>query len=163
EAVGGEAQVGQQANVVGIAVIVVAGIAAGLGAGGAGGVLPGPPVVVPVPALDLVGRRGRAADEALRKRTRWHGPSLRGAGPGRRDGGPAAPVGRYNTRSVAAVSPWLGPRRASLSACAWRRDGGPAAAVGRYNTRSVAAVSPWLGPRRASLSACAWRRDGGPA
>jgi hypothetical protein len=48
EPVAPEAQVGQQAQVLGPAVPVVAGVPARLGAARARGVLPGPPVVVPV-------------------------------------------------------------------------------------------------------------------
>src|SRR5207302_11112028 len=58
EAVGVEAEAGQHGDVLGIAVVLVAGVTARLDAAGAGLVLPDPPVVVPVATLDLVGGRG---------------------------------------------------------------------------------------------------------
>src|SRR5439155_5095170 len=68
EAVAAEAEVGQHPDVVGIAVPVVARVAARLDARRAGVVLPLPPVVVPVGAVDLVRRRGGAPHKTLRER-----------------------------------------------------------------------------------------------
>src|SRR5262249_28892100 len=67
EAVGVEAQAREQRHVLAVAMVVIAGVGTGLRAWRAGGVLPRPPVVVPVAPLDLM-RRGRGApDEPLRK------------------------------------------------------------------------------------------------
>src|SRR5438094_182227 len=63
EAVGVEAEVGEQIEVLGIAMIVVACVAARLAARRRGRVLPRPPIVVPVAALDLVSGGGGAPEE----------------------------------------------------------------------------------------------------
>src|SRR5207249_2113283 len=68
EAVAAEAEVGQHPDVVGVAVPVVARVAARLDARRAGVVLPLPPVVVPVGPVDLVCRRGGAPHKTLRER-----------------------------------------------------------------------------------------------
>jgi hypothetical protein len=79
EAVRAQPEVGDEGEVLVRAVPRVAGVARRLGAGGALGVLPGPPVVVPVAALDLVGR-GRGAplepvgERAAVRRGVGHGP-----------------------------------------------------------------------------------------
>src|SRR5207247_3158407 len=65
EAVGVETQPGEEPDVLGPAVPVVAGVAARLLAGRGRVVLPHPPVVVPVAALDLMGGGGGAPHEAL--------------------------------------------------------------------------------------------------
>ncbi len=70
EAVAREPEVTHQRDVVGPAVPRVARITARLGAPRTAGVLPLPPVVVPVPAFDLVGRGGRPPREAVGKRPR---------------------------------------------------------------------------------------------
>ncbi len=67
ESVGVEPEGSQQVEILGIAVVVVAGIAAGLDAERGGVVLPRPPVVVPVPPFDLVSRSGRAPQEPARE------------------------------------------------------------------------------------------------
>ena len=58
-----EPEGGQQGEVGRVAVVLVAGVAAGLDAARAGRLLPGPPVVVDVAALDLVGGGGGAPTE----------------------------------------------------------------------------------------------------
>jgi hypothetical protein len=71
EPVVGEAQLGQQGHVLAPAVPAVAGVPARLLATRAGGVLPAPPVVVPVPTFDLVGGGGRAPAEAIGEALRF--------------------------------------------------------------------------------------------
>ena len=70
-----EAQAGDQVGVFLPAVPRVAAVSGGLGAAGAGRVLEGPPVVVGVAALDLVGRRGSPPREALGERPAPFRPS----------------------------------------------------------------------------------------
>src|SRR4029453_8075376 len=65
EPVAPEAEVGQQAEILRPAGPVVAGVPARLRAPRPTGVLPGPPVVVPVAPLDLVGGGGRAPHETV--------------------------------------------------------------------------------------------------
>src|SRR5690349_14553064 len=67
EAIGVEAEAREPIQIVGVAMVVIAGVAARLAAGRALGVLPRPPVVVPVAAFDLMSGGGRAPDEARRK------------------------------------------------------------------------------------------------
>ncbi len=62
-----EPERGQQGDVVVVAVQLVAGVATRLLTGRALGVLPGPPVVVPVAPLDLVRGGGGAPSEAVRE------------------------------------------------------------------------------------------------
>ena len=72
EPVRAEAELGKQRDVLGVAVVVVDGVAAGLGAAARGVVLPCPPVVVPVAALDLVGGGRRPPEEAVGERDLSH-------------------------------------------------------------------------------------------
>src|SRR5262249_45731476 len=67
EAIRAEAQFGAEPDVGGIAMPVVAGVAARFLTGRIDRVLPRPPVVVPVTAFHLVGGRCRTPDEAVRK------------------------------------------------------------------------------------------------
>src|SRR5690606_31579725 len=72
EPVGADAEVGDERDVLLPAVPRVARVAGGLGRRRVGVVLPGPPVVVPVAALDLV-RGGRGApEEAVGERAIGH-------------------------------------------------------------------------------------------
>src|SRR5947208_1184016 len=86
ETVGVEAQVGEQTDILGPAVPVVAGVAARLLAGRGRIMLPHPPVVVPVAALDLVGGGGGAPHEALGEAAGGHAREASGG----RAGGQAA-------------------------------------------------------------------------
>src|SRR4029450_6856691 len=90
EAVRGEAQLGEEADVVREAVVVVAGVAAGLSTRRARRVLPCPPVVVPVVALPL-GRRGGAPEKAGWKVARRHASPMARRRPCRRSGATRAP------------------------------------------------------------------------
>ncbi len=91
EAVGRQTELGDQVDVLGPAVERVTGIAARRHRARVRVVLPGPPVVVDVAALDLVGRRGHTPGEPSGK-TRRPGGALscplpmppHGSGPGRR-------------------------------------------------------------------------------
>ena len=67
ESIGGESELGGDRHVVAPAVPRVAGVTARLDARAVGSVLPLPPVVVPVAALDLVGCRRRPPLEAVGK------------------------------------------------------------------------------------------------
>ena len=73
EAIGVEAELGEEGDVVAVPVVLVAGVAARLRARRAFGVLEGPPVAVPVAALDLMGRGGGAPHESVREAGRRHG------------------------------------------------------------------------------------------
>ena len=88
EPVRAEAEPGQQVEVGRVAPEVVAGVARHLVARGARRVLPRPPVVVPVAALDLMGRGGRAPEEPVRKRARRHGARMLRAAARRRGRSP---------------------------------------------------------------------------
>ena len=67
EAVGAEAVIAHERDVVGVAVVAVGAVARRLDARGVGPVLERPPVVVPVAAFDLMRGRGHAPDEPVRE------------------------------------------------------------------------------------------------
>ena len=135
EAIGAEAESGKQVEIVGIAVVVIAGVAARLAARSVGAVLPGPPVVVPVASLYLVSSRGGAPNEAVGKgidggRSRGHPAGMGGAVSGvkcrRRDrADDQAPVWHngahmHRRRARTSVLPWLAAVAALLLVSAWR-------------------------------------------
>src|SRR5690606_300106 len=112
EPVGVEAGVRQEADVLGVAVVAVDGVAGALRAQRARDVLLGPPVAVDVAALDLV-RGGRGAPQEAggrRQRGRRGGLFGHGGGPGGGCGGYLSPVvempcpmGRWRARRTTRI------------------------------------------------------------